>query len=104
MIKNTELPDATQSLRKMICDRIKESGKTQAEIACLLGYDNPNVITMFKKGPTRLPLPKVVPFALSVGGDPARLLRMWFEAYEPDALPHIMEYLCHSVSPSRDAA
>jgi transcriptional regulator with XRE-family HTH domain len=66
---------------------------TQQEVAIKLGYSNPNIITMFKQGTTRVPLDKVVPLARALDLDPGELLREWFATYTPDALPHLQDYL-----------
>jgi hypothetical protein len=64
--------------------KIDESGKTQKEIATEIGYENPNIITMFKQGHTKLPLTTVGPFAEALNVDPAYLLRMVMAEYYPD--------------------
>ena len=76
----------------------------RCEIARDLGYENSNVITMFKRGTTRVPLEKVVPLALAVGEGPGMLLRHWFEAYMPEALPDITSSLCCPGSTDRGGA
>jgi transcriptional regulator with XRE-family HTH domain len=72
---------------------INDSELTQLELARRLGHPNANMITMFKKGTTRLPPEKVAPMALALHIDPGELLRAWFEAYDPAVLPAIEEYL-----------
>ena len=64
--------------------KIDESGKTQKDIATEIGYDNPNIITMFKQGHTKLPLTTVGPFAEALDVDPAYLLRLVMAEYYPD--------------------
>lgn len=64
--------------------KIDESGKTQKDIATEIGYDNPNIITMFKQGHTKLPLTTVGPFAEALDIDPAHLLRLVMAEYYPD--------------------
>lgn len=93
MIPQSECLTAKQSFQQTIARFIDRSNKTQVEIARALGYENANIITMFKKGTTRVPPQKVVPLALAVGQDPGSLLRQWFDAYMPDVLPHITNYL-----------
>ena len=58
----------------------------------------PNIISMFKSGETRVPLAKVPALARALGLDAAILLREWFAAYEPEALPVIE---MHFAGPSR---
>ena len=65
---------------------INASPKTQRQIAAELGYDKPNIITMFKQGTTRLPIGKVGLLAEVTHGDPVELVRLWLEEYEPDLL------------------
>ena len=54
--------------------KINESGKTQKEIATEIGYDSPNVITMFKQGLTKLPMNTIGPIARALEVDPVYLL------------------------------
>lgn len=68
---------------------INETPKTQRELAAKLGYERPNIITMFKQGTTRLPAGKVALLAEATGEDPVELIRMWLEEYEPDLLAAI---------------
>jgi predicted XRE-type DNA-binding protein len=60
------------------------SDKSQKEIAEAMGYDKPNIITMFKQGSTKLPINKVAPFAKAVGADPVHLLRLVMQEYMPE--------------------
>jgi hypothetical protein len=71
---------------------INESPQSQKQIAAQLGYEKPNIITMFKQGSTRLPIGKVAPLARITGGDPVELIRLWLEEYEPDLLLAIETY------------
>lgn len=61
-------------------------GKTQKSIAEALGYDKPNIIVMFKKGDTKLPVTKVPALAKELGVDPMHLLRMTLSEYTPEIL------------------
>lgn len=70
-------------------DAIERCGKSHNELAQGLGYDSQNIISMFKSGKTRVPLVKVPVLARLVGLDASALLREWFAAYEPEALPVI---------------
>lgn len=72
---------------------ITASCLTQQEVALKLGYDNANILTMFKKGTTRVPLDKVAPLARALDLDPGELMREWFATYYPDALPAIEEHM-----------
>ncbi len=70
-------------------EAINDSGKSQADLAMHLGYENRNVVSMFKSGRMRVPVAKVPVLARWLGLDAATLLRNWFAAYDPDALPVI---------------
>lgn len=60
------------------------SGKTQREIALEVGYDKPNVLSMMKKGTTKIPVEKVPALARATGVDPAQMLRIVMTEYNPD--------------------
>ncbi len=53
--------------------------KSQAEIAEEAGFVNQNMITMIKKGATKLPLDRVPALAAALDCDPALLLRLALE-------------------------
>ena len=72
-----------------IAPLIECSGLSQTEIARKLGYSNPNMITLFKTGRTRVPAGKVAPLAYLLDQDPGAMLRLWFSVYEPDVLPDL---------------
>lgn len=81
------------SVAKYIQLQIAVSGVAQKDIAEALGYDNPNVITMFKQGKTKLPINKVGPLAKVLGVDPVHLLRLVMTEYCPDtwqAIQHLI--------------
>ncbi len=52
-----------KTVAEFLTHAITHSGKTQKLIADELGYDNPNIITMFKQGSSPVPLKKVGPLA-----------------------------------------
>lgn len=58
--------------------------KTQREIAFEIGYDKPNMISMFKRGETKVPLEKIPLLAKALGVDPIHLFRLGLEQYWPD--------------------
>lgn len=63
--------------------RAAASPKKQWEIARDVGYEKPNIITMFKQGVSRVPVEKVAPFAISLGADLAELLLLWLGELAP---------------------
>lgn len=71
------------TVAEYLTQKIAESGKTQRVIAEECGFDSPNIITMFKKGDTRLPLNRIEPLAIALSVDPAHLLRLVMLEYMP---------------------
>ena len=82
---SAKLPSVAESLTS----QIDICGKSQKEIAFELGYTKPNIITMFKQGLTKVPIPKVEALARSIGADPVYLLRIVLSEYAPDTLKAI---------------
>jgi plasmid maintenance system antidote protein VapI len=72
---------------------IVRSSKTQREIALEIGYERPNIITMFKQGRTKVPIEVVPRLAKALDEDPAFLLRMALREYMPEVLKVIEEHL-----------
>lgn len=57
--------------------------KTQREIAQEIGYDKPNMISMFKRGETKVPFDKIPLLAKALHVDPAHLFRLAMEQQWP---------------------
>ncbi|TVO60555.1 XRE family transcriptional regulator [Denitromonas ohlonensis] len=74
-------PNKKITIAKFLTRTIEASHKTQKEIATEIGYENPNIITMFKTGATKLPMTTVGPMATALGVDPAYLLRLALSEY-----------------------
>jgi hypothetical protein len=92
----TGQPDCSMTrnaFQQKVRELLNKTDKSQIEIARALGYPNANIITMFKKGTTRIPAEKIVSLALALGQDPALMLREWICAYMPKILPVIDTYL-----------
>ncbi len=62
------------------------SEKSQRQIAKECGYANPNIISMFKKGHTKVPVEKVPAMAKALGVDPADMLRRAMRETMPSVL------------------
>jgi transcriptional regulator with XRE-family HTH domain len=65
--------------------------KTQRDIARELGYTNPNIISMFKAGETKVPLEKIPALAKALHVDPGHLFRIAMEQYWPKLQATISE-------------
>ncbi len=57
--------------------------KTQREIASEIGYEKPNMISMFKRGEVKVPLDKIPLLAKALHVDPGHLFRLALEQYWP---------------------
>ncbi len=57
--------------------------KTQREIANEIGYDKPNMISMFKRGEAKVPLEKIPLLAKALHVEPTHLFRLALEQYWP---------------------
>lgn len=79
------------TVAEYLTEQIRLSGKTQHEIANEAGFNKPNIISMFKKGETKLPLSKVGPMAKALGVDPVALFRLVMSEYEPQTWQAIEE-------------
>jgi transcriptional regulator with XRE-family HTH domain len=73
----------TQTVAEFLADRIAAVDKTQKQIATECGFDNPNVITMFKNGSTKLPINRINLLAKAIEVDPVHLLRLVMLEYIP---------------------
>lgn len=56
----------------------------QTDIAKILGYAGPNIISMWKKGRTPIPLNKVPDLAEAIGVDPRHLMRLVLQDHYPE--------------------
>lgn len=82
-----------ETVAEFISHQIKLSGKSQAQIARELGYEKPNIITMFKQGKTRIPLDKIGPIADALEINPALLLKKVMDEYMPETLASLQRVL-----------
>ena len=77
-------PYENTRLAKFLETRVLElkHKKTQADIAEEAGFVNQNMITMLKKGSTKVPIDRVPALAVALDCDPALLLRLALEQSE----------------------
>lgn len=71
--------------------QINMCGKSQKQIAEEAGFPKPNIITMFKKGDTKLPLEKVGRFAKAIEVDPIHLFKLCMAEYQPETWNEIQK-------------
>lgn len=65
---------------------IEMSGKSQRVIAEEVGYSKANLISMMKKGMTKVPINKVPALAKATGVDQRAFLRVVLQEYHPELL------------------
>ena len=81
------------SVAEFIADRLAAIDKTQRQVAEECGFESANVITMFKKGSTKLPLNRIGPLAKALDVDPAHLLRLAMLEYMPETWGMVEEVM-----------
>ena len=79
-----EMVKTAVTVAKYLEQQLAVCGKSQREISIEIGYANPNIMTMFKTGATKIPLTKVGPLATALGVDPAFMLRLVINEYMPE--------------------
>jgi transcriptional regulator with XRE-family HTH domain len=79
------MPFADTAIARYLDKRIDElrGVKTQREIAAEIGYDKPNMISMFKRGECKVPLEKIPALAKALGADPRHLFLLALAQYWP---------------------
>ncbi len=81
------------TVANFLADRLADSDKTQREIAEECGFPAPNIITMLKKGDTKLPIDRIGALAKSLDVDAAHLLRLAMSEYLPETWNAIEDIL-----------
>ena len=81
-----------------LANQIRISEVPQKDIAEALGYQNANIVSMFKKGLTKVPIEKVPALAKALHLDPAHLLMLAMREYMPEAFATIQKTLGHTVT------
>jgi DNA-binding transcriptional regulator YdaS (Cro superfamily) len=78
---------------QMLERAIEFSGKSQKEIAHEVGYSKPNVLSMMKKGITKIPVDRAPALARACGVDEKMFLRHVMYEYMPETWKVISETL-----------
>ena len=85
------------SVAQFLTTTLATCGKAQKDVAQEMGYENPNIITMFKQGLTKVPLGKVGNLAKALDVDPVFLFRLVMQEYSPETLIAIEEIFESSI-------
>jgi len=80
------------AVARFIAARIKSVEKSQAVIAREAGFEKPNVLTMIKKGQTKVPLARVGALARALETDPLLLMKMCLSEYHADTWSSIAPF------------
>lgn len=86
------------AVTKYLEQQLALCGKSQREVAEEIGYTNPNIITMFKTGATKIPVSKAGPLARALGVDPIFMLRLLMSEYMPDTWAEIETVLGRNIA------
>lgn len=80
-----KLPYENSKIANLLRDRIQalQPKKSQREIAAEIGYDKPNVLSMYKRGEAKVPLDRIPAFAKALQVDAGHLFRLALEQYWP---------------------
>lgn len=72
--------------------------KNQREIAAEIGYEKPNMISMFKRGEAKVPLDKIPLLAKALHVDTGHLFRLAMEQYWPELAEAVKSAFGNTVS------
>ena len=81
-----------------LANQIRIAEVPQKDIAEALGYQNANIVSMFKKGLTKVPIEKVPALAKALHLDPVHLLMLAMREYMPEAFAVIQATLGHTIT------
>lgn len=77
--------------RPFMTAAILTCGKTQAQVAKEIGFENANNISLIKSGRAHLSIDKVIPFAKSVGAPPDDFMMMYLSERQPEVYDFILK-------------
>lgn len=72
------------TVAKFLSEQIDLSPKTQREIAELVGFETPNIISVLKEGHMKVPVSRIETLATVLGINPSYFIRMVLEEYMPE--------------------
>jgi transcriptional regulator with XRE-family HTH domain len=81
----TEKSTSPTTVAAFLTELLATSEKTQCQISEEVGFESPNLITMFKNGTSKLPINRIAGLAKALNADPAHLLRVVMSEYSPDS-------------------
>lgn len=81
------------TVSKYLEQQLAVCGRSQRDVATDTGYTNPNIMTMFKNGSTKVPVNKIAPLAKALGVDPVHFIRLALSEYVPEMWDAIEDVL-----------
>jgi transcriptional regulator with XRE-family HTH domain len=98
-------PHEDSKIALFITKRINalQSRKSQREIAAEIGYEKANMISMFKRGETKVPIDKIPALAQALECDVAHLFRLAMEQYWPNMTKTVSEIFSHILTDNEAA-
>ena len=95
-------PPTQPTVAEFLTECLSKSKKKQCEIAQECGLESPNVITMWKKGVTKVPVTRIGALARALGVDPAHLLRLVMTEYLSDTWASIEDIIQGTVQTANE--
>lgn len=94
------MPYADSKIARYLTKQIDSvaNEKSQREIAAEIGYDKPNMLSMIKRGESKVPLEKIPLLARSLHVDVGHLMRLAMEQYWPSMHEAIRESFGYTVT------
>lgn len=90
------------TVAQFFTDLVEATDKTQEQIAREAGFPHSNVISMIKKGKTRLPMGRIKGVALALGASEFSLLCLCLQEYQPETWELIRPHLSKLAEPTTD--
>lgn len=81
------------AVAKYIAKIIDTNGINQRDIADAVGWENPNMVSIIKRGGTKIPLDRVFPLARALELDPMDLFVRVMSEYHPGVWDEVKQYI-----------
>jgi hypothetical protein len=91
----TQMSFPQVTVAEFLSQHLELCSRTQREVALACGYRNPNIITMFKKGATKVPMDVAPALAVAIGVEPLAFVRLAMQQYLPATWATIESVLEH---------
>ncbi|MEW9919517.1 helix-turn-helix domain-containing protein [Marimonas sp. MJW-29] len=82
----------TSPTARHLYDAIEASSKTQKEIAKDAGFASPNILSMMKRGETKVPISRIPSLSQALDIDPGEFINIALHEYDPELHAVLMEH------------